>query len=518
MALYQLLVNNAVVLANSTPGVPSPHGVAMASFERNYNGPAKLTVRFNCDWRHPPFGAGAVVRLLRDDVEVFRGRFDMPRPIADVRAAPGVELVAYDLARQLNYGAVVDGEGNVSIRLREGALRDVVTAFMEHAAAEFDRVGVSTECEFIGGADSIQCAPVGLDNRPADQWMHAIAAAAPGVRCFLASPAEPGQLPRYAFVSLFGANAFDVSIDERFVPTLNIRESLDGRYGAVQTLEGATPGGAEVEFDQFEDLIPNWEDLSAGGIPLPGTPPYPYIPGWKYDDAYGRDADGNPTALAKVYREFKWTGGTLQPDMPLIGFARVIDDDVHPRWQHIEIESIDYDQKIVLLREPAIKMLGRFKGSKRMARDPGRAKPATAVKLRYTIAGTAGNVIYRPAVRHPATGFAGRAYELDPFTCGTVLQVPLPGFVSRETYAMDVHRAVSEPTVDGTLPLSEDLPAELWNLARRINIVSGSHGLTGYENLQAPLLGIVARFGGGNTCELQFSRDDSTLLREVPGG
>lgn len=507
MAIYQLLVNGSDVLAAGN--------VALVSFERNYDAPARLVVQFNGDWRLPPYTAGAEVRLLRAEsidlpeyVELFRGRFDMPRPIADERTAPVVELSAFDLTRQLGYGSVVDSEGNISIRLRGGPLRDVIAAFMEHAASEFDRVGVSTECEYLGGADEIECAPVGLDNKSADQWMRSIAAAAPGVRCLLKSGEETEDLPRYVFVSLHGVDPYDVVIDERRVPQLNIQQSLEGRYGAVETLEGATPAGAEVVLDQFEDLIPNWEP----------TLGFAFNPQWKYSDAYGRDADGMPTALAKVYREFRWTSDALQPGMPVVGFARVVDDDVHPRWQDITVESIDYENKIVLLREPAIKLLGRFKGSRRMAEDPGRAQPASSVKLRYSLSGTAGTVIYRPAVRHPPTGFAGRAFELDPFTCGTVLRIPLPGFVDRERYAVDAHRALSEPTVQGSVPLSEDLPPELWQLARRINIVTASNGFTGFESLLAPLMGVMVKFGNGNTSELQFSRDESTLLREVPGG
>lgn len=502
MAIFELLINGSLVLAS--PGAASsPSGsraVSIERFSRAYDEPSNLALRVDGDWRWSPYSPDSVAVLYRDGACVFEGLLDAPRPVASLDTYPAVRYTAYDRTRALDGPVVLDGGGNASIPLDGGKLSDVVDEYLEFVAATLTEKGVSDTVVFAGGAGNIETLPVTLDATSVDAGLRRIAEAAPGVRVLLL-PDAAGGLPTYTFVNLFGSSAYDLVMDAQYVRELDIYQSFEGRAGAVKTLEGSTRGSADVELEESRTLVPAWDSL------LEAT--------WTFAEPYTYDDAGKTLDYAAVYRKFSFAAfaDELRSDMPMAVHAKIVPDDVNPRWMRLAITKIDWEAKTLTLDLPAIRSLGAFRTGFYNPKDPGRAKPAVC-KLRFTRSGSASTPIIIGSARHPATGYAGRAYQMAPVTCGYERIIQVPAGVDRQAYAQDAHAAYSEPVTVGSIPIDGELVADLWRLDRRINITTDSHGETGFEALGAPLMGVEVAFGGGESATLALEKDPSILLRK----
>lgn len=500
MATYELHINNSLVLSADPEAPDAGTGVSLVSLERDYDDPARLTIRAHGDWRSPPYEADSIAVLKRDGVSVFRGLLDLPRPVASESTYPLVEYAAHDDSRLLRFPVAMDSAGNPSIELAPGDLSTLVNQYLAQVAQVLADKGTEQAVTYEGGAGSIQALPVTLNELSVDAGFRRIAAAAPGVRV-VAIPNSNGSRCQYTFVNLFGSPVIDVSIDVERIPELSIQQSIEGRAGAVITLSGRTIATADVELDQNKPLVPNWDPADEAA--------------WTMHDAQTVDSDLGPSAKAKVYREFSFEAfaDQVDEDTPMVALIKTIEDDVNPRWAKIAVASIDLTNKTLLLERPAIKNLHQRKAGRLEVYSPGRAKQATA-RLFFKQSGSASTPIFISSVRVPTSGFSGRAVQMAPRTMAYEKVVTVPDGVDAAKYAADVHRALSEPTVAGVIPLNQDLPLDFWFLNRRINLVSDSHGLTGYEGLLAPVMGISVNFEGGISSSIQFNRDDSQLLAE----
>ncbi len=502
MVIYELFIDGSLVLASPGAATPPPTGsvVSLETFSRGYDEPSSLVLRVDGDWRTAAYPADAVVDLRRDGVIVFQGLLDVPRPVLSTSSYPGMRYTAYDLCRALDGPTALTESGSASVRLSSGPLSSVVDQFLLLVADILTEKGVSDECAYVGGAGAIQALPVSLDAASIDDGFRQIAAAAPGVRVFL-SPDPAGDLPKYTFVNLFGSPTHDLVMDETRVPELNIYRSLDGRAGAVKTLEGVTQGSADVEITERYWMVPAW-DASLESR-------------WTWHDAGERDNDGAETELSAVHRRFSFAAFTdaIGPDTPMGVEICSVWDDTNSRWRRVTILSLDWEARTLTLVLPALRQLGNWVGHRFNPNEPGRAKGAT-VRLCYSLSGAVGTPIFIQSVRHPATGFAGPVFDLAPMTCGYEAVITVPAGVNTEAYVRDAHTALSQPVTVGSIPLDEDLPADLWYLDRRLNITTASHGETGFEDLGAPLMGIRVAFAGGVSAVLEMEKDPSILLRE----
>ncbi len=500
MAIFQLFINGVRVLASPEAGGQSSQSeVSLISLERTYDDPAKLVFRWGVDWRPSPYAADSLVELVRDDVVVFSGLLDLPRPVASVRQHSAIEYTAYDLRRALGFPPAMAAEDNASIRLDTGPLQDVVAAYLEYVGDTLAAYGMDPTIEYQAGAGGIQTLPVSLSAETVDGGFRQIAAAAPGVNLLVNPPAVLGGASRYTFVNVFSSPTHDLVIDQTRVPTLNIQQSIDGRYGAVRTLEGQTSASADTTLTTIRDLVPAWDpDLQDQ---------------WRVQHAYAVDGDGAPTELSQVYRRFSFAAfaNLIQEDTPMVALVEILPDEVNAVFQRFEIASKDLAAQTVTLNLPAIKGLshgtGRFSPL-----EPGRGKPAP-VRLHFSESATASAPIIINSARFPAQGYSGRAYGLAPTTCGAEKIITVPAGVNIEDYVRDAHAALSEPVTSGAIPLNDDLPADLWFLNRRINVTTESHGSTGFESLAAPLMGIRVEFAGGISARLDLHRDRSQMLR-----
>ena len=503
MAVYQLFINSNLVVASPGGGSTPPAGtpvISLDTFERNYEGPSELVFRCHCDWRSPPYAADSVVTLLRDEREVFRGLLDLPRPLASVRSDPQVQYTAHGLGHALSNPTVVDDNDNASIALQPATLEEVVNTYLVYVSETLTAYGVDPTVQYLRGAGGIQTFPVTLEAESVDGGFRRIAAAAPGVHLLLL--ADPnGGAPRYTFVNVWASPAYSLVMDDLRIEDLSIQRSIEGRAGAVRTLQGETLGSADVTLNQLRDLAPAWNPALEAE--------------WTLSNAFSHLDNGTKDALADVYRVFSFAAfaGEITPDTPMTALVEAIPDEVNPRWQRVSIVSVNWNAKTVTLNLPAVKALGKYRAGRYNPNEPGRAKPAP-VRLQFAPSGSASTPIIINSVRFPEVGFSGTAYQLAPITCGyeKIIQVP-PG-VNTEDYVRDAHAALSEPTASGSVPIAGDLPDALWALDRRVNVSTASHGQTGYESLNAPLMGVRLAFAAGGSATLELDKDQTELLRE----
>ncbi|MBX3396497.1 MAG: hypothetical protein KF841_14140 [Phycisphaerae bacterium] len=520
---YSLIINGSIVLGDAPAGaLPIP--VSLVTFERNYDDPAELVIRVDGTWRGAPWACDTPARLERDGTIVFEGLIYLPIPVATQQDFPAVKLSILDRSHALRFDPAVNNDGFPEINLATGTLSSVIASFfaMTNVAAIMSAKGVSTSADFVAGADTVQCLPVSLGGESIDEAVRKIAASAPGVRVFLAPPASAGDAPRYRFVRLYQTNAYDLTIDTTRVEQLSLTPSLDGRGGAVRTLGGKTQAGADVEVLEDVPLIPAWAVVN------PPDPDPDYLaPGrdatnesnWTLKDAFDRTKETGEYAnefMAAVYRRFTWERNDLTEDMIRVAHVERVHDD-NPdasRWVARPIESIDIANRVLWLKNPAIATrLVRNPHAYRYYSHRGRSV-AMAAKLRVRTEGTAATPIYIASHRVPETGFQGRAFQMAPIRCANELIIKVPAGVNVEQYCIAAHAALSEPTILGEVPLDGDLPAELFTLARRINLRTASHGSTGFEDLGAPLLGVSLAFDPAVRSSLKFNRDDSQQLPE----
>lgn len=483
---------------------PDPFGnpvqpVSIVSLERAYDAPSSLALVWNIDWRLRPYAADVPVELWIDEVLVFSGLLDLPRPVVSVQGYPGVEYKAYDLRRALR-GPVVLQEGDQAISLQPGPLQTVVNAYLNQAGTVLQNYGVSSTVDYVGGAENIHTFPLTLEGNSVDEAFQRMAANAPGVRLLLLPDPAGEELPRYTFINIFSAPVYELVVDERFIETIDIQQSIDGCAGAVRTLQGQTNGRIDdVPLEKVTNLYPAWDPA------LEKT--------WCGLYAFQRDAQGKTTDLGKVYRVFEYEADDIPEKSPLMALVESMpgDGDNEAIWQQVAIWAVDREKKQVLLNQPAIKYLGGFRGGRMNALEWGRVRVAP-VKLRYSTSFTGTARIIINSRRYPETGFAGRAYQLAPITCGHEKIISIPGGVDSAQYVQQAWAAYSEPMASGEIPVSGDLPAELWRLGKRISLATDSHGSTGFEDLAAPLMGIRVDFEGGRRAILQLQIDKTQLL------
>lgn len=497
---YKVFIHGNNVLDNTL------RRVSIASLSRDYDNPAELTLRVHGEWRESPWACDTPVIVRRDVDVIFEGILNLPEPIKSTGEFPGVLVTAQDRSHALRYATALNDDGWPHIELPPGPLAAVLEKFvaLERVAAELQRVGVYDGFEFVGGAEAITCLPVTLTHEKIDTAFRKIAAAAPGVRCFLKPAQQVSDPPRYCFVSLYGAPTYDLQIDVQYVPQLTIKPSIEDRFGAVRVLGGRTTGTAEVEGIEDVPLIPAWNtELEQD---------------WSSKEALLLKDDGtlvNPD-LANVYRLFTWDRDDIVSEMI---------DSVLVQWSKTEwvggsawvrrgVQSIDLEAKTLLLKTPATAMrLPRNEFQYRILYHKSRALKMEA-KMRVRTSGTAATPIYIAEHRVPAAGFAGRAYEISRLRCGTDAILEAPPGVSRENFARDAFNALSEPKVSGQVPIDGDLPEELFLLGRRINITTAGFGDTTLEDLAAPLMGVTVSWNPAVQSEIAFDRDETALLSE----
>ena len=502
MPVYQLKVNGQALALSEDPADPMRN--SLTEYELNYDGPAKLIIRFYRDWRLPPFAGDAVVELFVDGVRRFVGHFELPRPYVDLGNERYVEYEAVDLCEHASRLFPYSQFGRPSFTLSPGPLSDVLAQYLGNAQVieKFVEAGIDPTFNFVGDAALLECFPVSLESASLDAALRQIAAAAAGgAGVFLDASQTP---PRYTFVSLYDAPAYDLAIDSTLIEKLDILKSIEGRCGAVQTLAGQTTGSADVTLDNRFEMTKAW---SSAPNQLGVTPEQE----WTVRDAAALDDAGDPVSLASVYRLFSFASAATPPTVDASVGAEVYiapdADGANGRWKRAEILKIDHDGKTVLLKEPALKnpSVGRWN-----PHEPGRAKGAR-VRLAWSTSTTGSAQINIPSVRYPAEGFAGRVVDLSPVRGRTVKLIAVPPGVNREEWARFAWRALSEPLVRGEVPIVGSLPAELWALSRRVNIVSAQHGPTGHESLLAPVKGVRIEFERGGSARVQLSRDTAAL-------
>lgn len=500
MAVYELLVDGQPV--------PAALRASLVRYELGYDEPAKLVVRFDTDFRAQPYPTDALVELVVDGTRRFVGLFDPPRPYISAANEMFVEYTARDLADWAARMIPFNAQEQPSFALPPGPLSAAVAAYLAHAQVTemLEQVGIAPAVLYTGGAESAETFPVSLDGASLDEAMRTVASKAAGIAVFLDCSLDP---PQYRFVALLGAPGYDLVVDDQRLAALDIQQSIEGRCGAVQTLAGQTTGSADIVVDSVEVLTKDWPE--SYGDPELELAPEDF---WSIAD-YHRAAAGEPGPLADVYRRFRFAG-SVNPASPIRAEIRVFEDPETPandEWREVEIAEINFETKRVVLKEPAIKPPPGKRFGRYNIFEPGRAK-GTAVRLWWSTQASVGGVINIPADRHPAEGFAGRVYQLAPRRGATTRLISVPPGVNRATYAQQAHAALSEPLVTGQVPIAGELPAELWGLARRLNIRSASHGATGYESLGAAVKGVRVEFDGGGRALVELSRDTSQLIRE----
>lgn len=507
MATYTLKVDGAAV---------GQHQVrhSIVRYEAHYDGPASLVVQCHVDWRSAPFAPDALVELFVDGARVFVGRFDPPRPFVSSDNEQFVEYSSRDLRDHAARIVPSNPLGQPSFSLAPGRLDAVLAEYLAtpDVLAALAACGIDAAPAFVGGAEELETFPVSLDRATLDEAMQQIASHAPGVGVRLDAASTP---PRYLFANRFAAPLYDLVIEDERLAELDLIPGIDGRAGAVQTLAGQTTGTSpEQPLTQVGLLTDDWEKL-----PHPTTG-RTLEQDWVIADAAEDDA-GAPLSRAHVYRRFAFSHLAAAPVPPSPGSAlaaevRTFQDAenaANDRWKRVEILAIDWEARRLYLKEPALRhsagaFFGRFN-----VHEPGRSKGA-AVRLRWSAAAGGRTTIYTAAERYPAVGFSGRILDYAPVRGATVKLITVPAGVDRVRYVQQAHAALSEPEWTGRIPLAGALPAALWQFDRRVNLLSSSHGPTGYEALAAPIKGLQVTFAGGGAAEIELSRDTAETTRE----
>jgi hypothetical protein len=508
MASLLIKVNGTKVF----PGASKLGMVSLVSLTINYDDPAELKIEIaDRDIWSPAFPADSDVQLYVDEVLRFRGLSGVPR----ARAAAGSgsprmvqEITCRDYRHALRHAPHADKWDNTAIPLDGGKLSEVLAEYLEYVRDELERVGMATTFKYSGGAEDAVVIPVTCQSGGVDGGFAEIAGGAKGVRCLI----DPGDgtdddPPAYRFIKVFGVAAYDLAFERLYIPQIDIEVSLDDRYGAVRVGESRQWGQTE-RYDE-ETLVPAWEEE--------------YEENWTPETAYQSPSDevletfpggwadnGGPSW---VYRRFSFAAfaDELPRDAAMIAavYSDIEGDD--PVVWLVEIDSVDWEAQTVLLKYPALR---DAKSGQPFGRDylsTGWDRSASQVKLRYAAKESVPMV--SQSVRVPPQGFGGRAYQLAPKTCGVEHRLTVPAGVDKETYVREAFAALSEPLVRGSVPISGELPEELWLLGRRINIVRESGDPTGLETLAAPLLGVAVEFAGGGKATLEFNSDRSAMVQ-----
>jgi len=497
VATYQVKVGGEVV-ATSIPGesgFPPNAACEPIALERSYDGPAVLTLFVRGDSRRRTFQADATVQLLRDDAVIFTGLLDLPR-VYDAAGRPGgCEYQAIDRSRLAAMRQATDAAGNLKWQSGYGNLTSVVNAFLGVVAGSLGPAGIEVSARFNSGAAGIECYPVSFEGETIDGGLRRIAAAAPGVRLFMG----PGD-SQYVFVAAWKSPELTINASAEMLAALDIRHSIDGCCGAVQT--NSRQQQVDYSLAGYADLTPAWSPSLESQ--------------WSLANAAAVPTDGPEAELARVFRVFNIvTNPLLPPPTPQAEKwveVRGPDDAIYP-WIRKEISRIDLDAKLVESVDPLIGYVKKFKAQRRNPNIPGACTAAIA-RLRYTQSGSGTQTIQ--GERYPVSGYGGRAFQLAPVSMAFVKQIEVPalpqGSFNHALYARAAHDVLSEPVVAGQCELRGEPPAAIFGLDRRINFAATGSQVTGYETLRAPLMGFRMAFEAGFTTTLQFSTQRSVLL------
>ncbi len=491
-----------------------PFGASINRLVRRYDSPAKLNMFFPRDWRLAPARADAKVALRLNGELKFFGVLDVPRVRLSGRDFPGVEATAYDYSYRLSFPTAQTADGDTSIPIYPGTLKNAIDQYLVHVGAEMAARGVLPEVIYLNGASEVYCLPVSIENQSIDAGMRAIVANAPGVRVLMYSRSSTLVSPTshvenlYVCINIAAALPLELKTGVHSIGEVDIIPSVEGRAGAVRTRAFTTPGSAEVvALDVFE-AQPAWAATPLDRQIMQDR--------WTWDDAFTKDETGAPTELANVYRLYSFNDpdGLVGPHSQVAGRVKVEKDEVNPRYQFVKIEKVDYEAKTFLLARPAVGGLSRTIHGRLNVHEPGRAIPAD-VALWFTNDATASAPIAVGERRWPEEGYAGQVMDVAPETCAVEKLIDIPGGVDASTYVQQAWRVYSQLAVSGTIEATDDrLRDELWWLARLINISAPDHGLTGWENLAAPLEGITLDFKA-RKLTIEFLRDETV---DLPGG
>ena len=507
MAALVVKVNGLQVF----PGKNKLGGVNPVSLSINYDDPAEFKMEISDrDIWSSAFPADSDVQLYIDGVLRFRGLSGIPRPRASVGGGRGTmvqEITCRDYRHALRHAPHADKWDNEAIPLDGGKLADVLAEYLSYVEDELERLGMATTFKYAGGAEDAAVIPVTCQAGGVDGGFAEIAGGAKGVRCLI----DPGDgteddPPAYKFVKLFGAAAYDLAFEQLYIPQIDVEVSLDDRVGAVRIAETTQTGRTE-HYDE-ETLVAAWDEkLEKTWTPdkyqsLSDTQLAQYPELWAGDGVWGW-----------VFRRYSFAAfaDLLSRDAAMIAaaYSDITGDD--PVVWLIEIDSVDWASSTLILKYPALRDV---KSGQPFGRDyftTGWDRKASRVRLRW--AQKTSVPLISNSVRVPPQGFGGRAYRQAPLTCGVEHRLSLPAGVDKETYAREAFAAMSEPLVRGSIPISGDLPAELWGLNRRINLVRESGDATGWETLAAPLLGVAVEFAGGGKATLEFNNDRSAMVQ-----
>ena len=538
--IYKLKVSGRTVC--ETPSATGAHcqrgtvgQVSLVSLKGDYDNPWELIVRVDRDPWQPEFAADSTVELLVDNVRRFSGLCGACQPSLAHGRSASQQYVCRDAASALRNAPLIGQWDQQTIWLRPGKLSDVLAQYLPYVDDELTRLGLDTEFSYDGGAENAQVLPVTLTAGNVDGGFREIAAAALGVRCLIDASSSPA---RYRFIQVYQAPTYDLAFESVRIPEFDPQISFEGRCGAVRTCHQSDKADAE-RTAQFE-MQPAWpkdhkeeEKWSPHRVTMVTmTSPHPEdIPGAPETPLADRPKASDSLATDITFRLYSFKafadaraisnmGTRIEEGMPAIAVC-------YPQEEHegyggaprfIEIEKWDWSAKTVLLKYPAIAIPADNSRGQSFGWpgtfERGVGKPGT-VHLRFIFTGKVS--LDFKAIRVPPADYAGRAFMMMPATCACEKRISIPAGVDKQEYCQQAFRVWSEPACTGKVPISGDLPADLWGLGRRINLVRESGGPIGYEQLAAPLMGINVRFEGGGQADLEFSTDTSMLLRGGQG-
>lgn len=490
-----LFINDTLVFASPSDRGPSTfegRPIIAETLERNYDGPATLAFRIDGGFQSPGYSPDDRVKLQIDGATVFVGRLGMPRVLASVNTPWVVQYNSHDDSHIQR--PATSSNGVTSIALPAGRLGDAVDEYLSHISDHLAEVGLATSVNYAGGAENVQVLPVSLTDKTVTEGFRILAQSAPGVRAHVTIGSD-GK-PIWQFVSIYASDITTIEIDQTIVDQLDIQHSLEGRAGAVRTTQRTVSGATSSQ--SVIAMSPAWDTNLESQ--------------WVLNDARSADAAGAEDPLSLIYRLWSFASFAGQVTREAeVAVHVVLPGMLPPRQVQVAIDSINWNNKLVLLTYPAIKPQKKGKASHIFNPTvPGRAR-AAATKLRFTTGGSGSITV--PGSRYPGSGFAGTAYDLAPVSMAFERQVDLPDGVDPELYAYHAWRALSEPLIQGSLPIAGDPPKDLLLLDRRVNLATSSHGEIGFESIDAPVNGIRWSFEHGGRVDLDFSTDLTGLLR-----
>lgn len=489
---YTLKINGERVYP---PKAAGPR-VTLDTFSRDYEGPSTLQITVQGVWQSPPYVPDSVVELWRDKTLIFDGLLQLPRPSLNLSMGPSIIYQAVDRSFAADMRPIVAVDGTPTIgNLPQGPLDVLIAKLCETIGSGLAQLGIVHPCEYAGGAGSLESGASGVSGS-LDGGIRQLAAGAHGAKVLLSCD---GTNRKYRLINAMASPVFDVVLDVQRVLEWALEPKIDGRAGAValmpQRVQGRMGGVLAC------NLVPAWDrELESQ---------------WTLGHAFtAAGEDGAEDPLSAVFRKwsFKKHGEQVGKEAELTAMieGRAF---LPRRWKVVEIASVDWDERTLMLKLPGIEALANGVAGRMNPNIAGKAAAADA-RLRYTVNKDA--PIDLPLVRIPASGFGGEAYQACPITCANELRITSPGGVDREKFCKQAFDVYSKPVAQGTVTLLGDCPEELWWLDRRISFKTAKFGATGYEHLQAPLLGIKVEFAGGGKTTLDFSTDRKDLMQGKP--